>query len=559
MSYKSKYSGEEVEALLDKISDGGVGVKIVESLEELNALEAKVGDIATVAKEGLTQVKASDLFLSYDTDINWDKYTIIKSIERKREGYATSIGQLILYDSEVVITVLCNATTTYALLEKDGVETQLNGTELNQLLSQKEFRCINGSYLDIVDEYYNLYTQTPTIADAYIKGETWTRLLKEGDVVESESCSYIEDVIFYAADNVRGYTLTAEEKEKNIEAYNKQRQAYYDKTPLNRIVCVRGSVTLFMPVTYFIPGASTNGTTLNVIKSGGLDDFYINVSYDGSATYSEKKGLDEALSTTSQNPVQNKVVTAALNEKADKTSIPTKTSQLTNDSNFLTQHQDISHLASKAYVDEEISHLEGYAEEVANTAEADAKKYTDDKIATKQDTISDLAIIRSNASLGATAIQKVKTINGESLVGDGDVAVFTKALYDNLIEETVANEEVYAAAVNDLNTRLNTTNSTLNTTIETTESIITDINTLTTRVSSNEEVTATSYNELNERINNNYQEGVDTYATKVELNNEVVSINTAIVENEEVIAATLNDLLSQIEALRIRVEQLENA
>ena len=65
--------------------------------------------------------------------------------------------------------------------------------------------------------------------------------------------------------------------------------------------------------------------------------------------------IDDTLSTTSTKPVQNKVVTAALNAKADKTAIPTKTSQLTNDSGFLTQHQDISHLASKTYVDNAVA------------------------------------------------------------------------------------------------------------------------------------------------------------------------------------------------------------
>ena len=39
--------------------------------------------------------------------------------------------------------------------------------------------------------------------------------------------------------------------------------------------------------------------------------------------------------------------------KADKTAIPTKTSQLTNDSGFLTSHQDVSGKADKTYVDAE--------------------------------------------------------------------------------------------------------------------------------------------------------------------------------------------------------------
>ena len=44
-----------------------------------------------------------------------------------------------------------------------------------------------------------------------------------------------------------------------------------------------------------------------------------------------------------------------LNVKADISSIPTKTSQLTNDSGFLTSHQDVSGKADKTYVDAELA------------------------------------------------------------------------------------------------------------------------------------------------------------------------------------------------------------
>lgn len=41
----------------------------------------------------------------------------------------------------------------------------------------------------------------------------------------------------------------------------------------------------------------------------------------------------------------------------------------------------------------------------------------------KQDAISDLATIRSGAAAGATAIQSVKTINGQTIVGEGNVDI----------------------------------------------------------------------------------------------------------------------------------------
>lgn len=45
--------------------------------------------------------------------------------------------------------------------------------------------------------------------------------------------------------------------------------------------------------------------------------------------------VDDALSTTSENPVQNKVITSALNNKADSSSVPANTSDLLNDSGFV--------------------------------------------------------------------------------------------------------------------------------------------------------------------------------------------------------------------------------
>lgn len=45
------------------------------------------------------------------------------------------------------------------------------------------------------------------------------------------------------------------------------------------------------------------------------------------------------------------------------------------------------------------------------------------EVSEKQDTISDLETIRSGAAKGATAIQEVKTINGQSIVGSGNIEI----------------------------------------------------------------------------------------------------------------------------------------
>lgn len=84
----------------------------------------------------------------------------------------------------------------------------------------------------------------------------------------------------------------------------------------------------------------------------------------------------------------------SLDAYALKSQLPTKTSQLTNDSGFLTEHQDISGLATKSEVqevEEKIPDVSGFA--------------TKTELSGKQDTISDLDVIRSNASKGASAVQ----------------------------------------------------------------------------------------------------------------------------------------------------------
>lgn len=48
---------------------------------------------------------------------------------------------------------------------------------------------------------------------------------------------------------------------------------------------------------------------------------------------------------------------------------------------------------------------------------------TKTEVNAKQDIIPDLETIRSGAALGATSIQEIKTINGESLLGDGDMSL----------------------------------------------------------------------------------------------------------------------------------------
>lgn len=68
-------------------------------------------------------------------------------------------------------------------------------------------------------------------------------------------------------------------------------------------------------------------------------------------------------------------------------------------------------------VKEELARLEREKADKSELTELSAE------VGKKQDTITDLETIRSGAEKGATAIQEVKTINGQSIVGSGNIEI----------------------------------------------------------------------------------------------------------------------------------------
>ena len=359
--------------------------------------------------------------------------------------------------------------------------------------------------------------------------------------------------------------------------------------------------------------------------SGGVA-ISVGVTEDGlSGIKIEESHFDSELSTTSINAVQNKVITAALNNKVDKvngkqlstedftsvlktkleslrnyddTSIQNAVNSLTTQINtlvssdasvaienfneiisFLNGIEDSESLDSIiASIEQQIANkqniitdltdirngaalgktaLQSIPTEYVTDSELIAKGYaTTSQLVKKQDVISDLESIRSGAVLGTTSLQEHQDISH----------LATKEAVTNLTNDVLDNEEIYAAAVNDLNMRVVNTDSTLSTEISNRESLQTEFQTFKTQVTENEEVWTIALTDINDRIDINYQHGKDTYATKNSLSTEIQTINTVITDNEEVIAATLTDLNNQIASLNVlitdltnRIETLENA
>ena len=283
--------------------------------------------------------------------------------------------------------------------------------------------------------------------------------------------------------------------------------------------------------------------------------------------------IDPELSETSENAVQNKVVTAALNNKVDKvqgkqlstedftTALKTKLEGLNNyddtdisnavarlrdDFDSLTQ-EDIS--AAIENFNEIISFLDGIEDsESLDSIIASIEQ----QIANKQD------ILVSGTN--------IKTINGESILGEGNIVVnvdtsnlATKEEVTNLQNEVITNEEVSAAAFNEINDRINAISENVSGTTVTKEEFETTVTTLNESIATKADATSTSeaitglqtsVSELNTSLGN--------YATTEALNTEITNITNEIITNEEITAAAFADLNTRLLEVVSRLDALEN-
>lgn len=136
--------------------------------------------------------------------------------------------------------------------------------------------------------------------------------------------------------------------------------------------------------------------------------------------------VDDSLSETSENPVQNKVVDKAFKDLGKR--IPTKTSQLDNDEGFLTKHQDLSGYAEKATT------LEGYG--ITDGATKEEVKQLSEEIV---ETNTDITTFSMN---GKTVIKPTFSIGSISETGSIVDTSDNRKMYCNEIFETSKVDEI---------------------------------------------------------------------------------------------------------------------
>lgn len=260
-------SGNNIKTINGESVLGGgdlrVGVSSVESVEALESLEAKAGEIATIARKiGPQAVKVADCYVTNSTDnyaSEWDKFTVIKKIEETDVNPESSNVLYICalnesFTKDAIGVGHDNGVRWYARIV-DGVESPVSLDIVNDLLATGNYRLVIWAIAGRFDSYFTFYTEVAKdVSDAYIKGETWTRLLKEGDVTGGAPSGPL--MAWMPID----MELTKEQIAENAIVHAKIANGYSGTVILNKRVDIGdGVVATSSILPYLMAGAEVEG------------------------------------------------------------------------------------------------------------------------------------------------------------------------------------------------------------------------------------------------------------------------------------------------------------
>lgn len=171
---------------------------------------------------------------------------------------------------------------------------------------------------------------------AYQK-QAWVNLPEETTPISAERLTHIEDGIYDAdqkAEQAKNAIPTKTSDLRNDSNYVSD--ANYTHTDNNFTNAYKDAIDN-MPTSAQADWNESSSSAQSYIKNKPFESVGDGLKVENNVLKAEaqKIDVDDALSLTSENPVQNKVITSALNDKPDMDDIPTKTSELTNDSDFI--------------------------------------------------------------------------------------------------------------------------------------------------------------------------------------------------------------------------------
>ena len=324
---------DEVEQSTSQLIDSKVNkvlkeakMPIVESVDELSKLDLPKGGVAAVEKVGEpVVVNLEDCYLSADAATDWDKYTVIRGFSEKGAP-SNAVGQIHLYSDKSMengLTIACGEGKYFYYKIVNGRRYDSSLEEVNKYLASGEYRLVFGYYIENVSAYVTLYSAFPQ-PSLYIKGDSWERLAKESDITGEGGNTSGDGLIF----GKERYAYVSRHKDVNgniTELGLSEEQRTYNQETNEMLksgekVYLSYEGTFWMQVGYsqansdytfyfstasmVLPYDNKVFGRLMVLSSDGSIDL-IDTLIGGT---SGDITIDDAMSDTSENSVQNKVI-----------------------------------------------------------------------------------------------------------------------------------------------------------------------------------------------------------------------------------------------------------
>lgn len=481
--------------------------------------------------------------------------------------------------------------------EIDALAQQVN-TKQNTLVSGTSIKTVEGQSLLGSG---NISIPVPTVDSTL--SDTSTNAVQNKAVKAYVDSNIYEQRIIYSAENG---TLTTSQRTYNAETYTKlinreKITVYYsgfNNTPLLPLsVGSMNMMTNVITLVHYSGVAPNIATTTFELYSDG------NVEHTSMLYVAQNIIIDTALSGVSTSPVQNKVITAALNNKIDKVtgkglSTEDFTSALKTKLEGLTNYDDTAIQNAVNGLTTQLNTLvngdASTAIESFNEITAFLANVTDEE--SLEGIVAGIETQIANKQDALVSGTNIKTVNGESILGEGDIEInvdtstlatkeeladaeevaaaalndldekkadkeyvedalknmdtsslASKEELEALRNEVITNEEIVASSLNDLKDALGNLDIDIDTSTIVTKDEFTDV----------EEVWAASYNLLNQKISDVQQYIYDEAASRRQFDEAIAEIQSIIAENESVVTAAWNQLNTRINALEAAQAQGE--
>ena len=351
---KNQEQDTELDAKADKTD-----LETLATKDEVAAVEAKVDAIEIPDVSGLATVEALNEEAQRATTAEGELQGKDTELEAKIDQLEAKVDAIVIPDTNNLATKDEVSAAVEPLAVKAEVTEEINSAvdALNAAIDGKADK-----------------TEIPDISGLAVKSEV-TEEINAVSSALADFESQIENTVSTKADKTELETLaTKEEVENKVD--------WTESTPGRKHIVLKNHDSLL--------GTATDGTTYNVamvskwdVADFGSAQLHLNLNTrDGVATINDNKniatedyvsaaidGLAKSADVTAEiaTAIEPLATKSEIADKANVSQIPTRTSELVNDSNFITDHQSLEEYAKKSFVNEEIAKVVGGAPETLDT------------------------------------------------------------------------------------------------------------------------------------------------------------------------------------------------